>query len=280
VLVTATLIANPDIFATKEIFITGQILTVDPYKMIHFGDYNSQTSITAKTATHSHANRQTNEIGYYIANPAAGTRATLTFRSVDFYNGSRKLYVRAASAAGGTIEVYCDGEHYYNIAVPNNPADTAVAGNAARPGNIQYRTFVAEGIEIPKGDHEIMFALTGGHLRLNWFQFVRANIALDKENMDITITKNPYDGANFAPEVSFISKAAVMPTLIAASYDVSGKLLEINMATAPEAAAADKAADTEITLAASIPVRSNAAYYKVFVWESGTFIPLSHAQTF
>jgi hypothetical protein len=92
--------------------------------------------------------------------------------------------------------------------------------------------------------------------------------------MEIVIINNPNDGVSFAPEVSFTSKTAVTPTLIVASYDSNGKLLEIDMATVPAAA------NTEITLAASIPVRSDAASYKVFVWDSITFVPLSYAQIY
>lgn len=164
VVVRATLINNPDIYATRVIALRNQGVK-RAFKMIQAENYDAASSSANAASTWGFGG---NEFGMEIPMPA---NSTWTFKKVDFGNSNpNEFAVRLApnnsTTSNVTIEVWAD-------------AATASAGgtllgtvNASTSGtnNVTYNTFVTAITQEIDGVHDIVLRPTVA-ARVNWFTF-------------------------------------------------------------------------------------------------------------
>ena len=179
VVVTATLINNPDITASRTIKLQNQGLK-NPFKMIQAENYD--TSSATLTASAAWA-RGGNEQGLYVASTAAGTRAG--YANVDFGNtiGSDRIYVRVASTAASNVAVWID--NYTEALGGTQVGSMALTSTGATN---MYKTYSAPLNQVVTGVHDLYLVFSGAATRINWFQFTESDNIITLSGPDSVVS--------------------------------------------------------------------------------------------
>ena len=159
VLVTATLIANPDLVAQRVILLQNQT-PKDAFTMIQAECYDVAEGYAAPAASTTFG-KGGNEMGMCVqlAPSANAVSNTLLYKLVDFGDGATELHLRMASNGPAVaIRVLVDGR------------EVAVLTDVGTADSFTYDD-VAATFDSIQGVHDLALEFSGAAARVNWLQF-------------------------------------------------------------------------------------------------------------
>ncbi|MBM9506905.1 glycoside hydrolase family 3 N-terminal domain-containing protein [Actinacidiphila acididurans] len=165
VVVTATLVRNPDITGRRVLTLTNQA-PKNAYTMIQAENYDATTGDKAAATTWGFGG---NQFGLQIPMPAG---STWTYRNVDFgHTGPDRAEIRLApddTTRNLTVQIWADAPTTASGGTLLATVQAATSGN-----NVLYDTFTAQIAGKIAGVHDI-FLTPSAPTRLNWFAFAAA----------------------------------------------------------------------------------------------------------